>query len=212
MLTVKYDLAGNLLWSQTFNGNTTRGAFGRAIAVDACGNAFMTGYVVFQEGKNTVSRLPVIKYNESGNMDWVAYNGSDGFDIATDASSAVYVTGTQNLRTLQNIITAKYPGSCISQTVSPFSTMEESGLNSVSNYPNPFRSSTNISFRLAKAGNVSLNVFDLTGRRIQTLIQGQRNAGQHTVNFSGNNLPAGIYIYRLEANGYTKTGRMILER
>lgn len=90
--------------------------------------------------------------------------------------------------------------------------MEESGVNSLSNFPNPFKSSTNISFRLAKAGFVSLNVYDLTGRKVQTLIQEKRNAGQHSVKFSGYNLAAGTYIYRLEADGYSKTGRMILEK
>jgi serine protease AprX len=90
--------------------------------------------------------------------------------------------------------------------------MEESGVSSVNNYPNPFRSSTSINFRLAKAGFVSLNVYDLTGRKIQTLIQEKRNAGQHNVKFSGNNLPTGTYIYRLHADGFSKTGRMILEK
>jgi hypothetical protein len=214
MYTVKCDLLGNMQWSNSFNASTNT-AFARAVTFDNCGNVFVTGYISVPEGRNLVNKLPVIKYSESGgNPDWVTYNGTDGFDIATDPSGAVYVTGVQNQRTLQNMITSKYPGSCTTpaQTVSPFSTLEENGLNSLNNFPNPFKSSTNISFRLAKAGYVSLNVFDLSGRRIQTLIQGQRNAGQHSVKFSGNNLTAGIYIYRLEADGFSKTGRMILEK
>lgn len=211
MYTVKCDLQGNMLWDKSFNASTNS-AFARAITFDDCGNVFITGHISVQEGKNLVGKLPVIKYSQSGNLDWVTYNGADGFDITTDLSGAVYVTGVQNQRTLQNMITAKYPASCIPQTIDPFSAMEEKGLNSLNNFPNPFRSSTNINFRLARAGYVTLNVYDLSGRKIQTLVQGQRNAGQHLVKFSGNNLPAGTYIYRLETDGYSKTGRMILEK
>jgi Secretion system C-terminal sorting domain len=214
MYTVKCDLQGNMQWGNSFNASTNT-AFARAVTFDDCGNVFITGNISVPEGRNLVNKLPVVKYRESGgNPDWVTYNGTDGFDIATDPSGAVYVTGVQNQKTLQNMITAKYPAGCVppAQSVSPFSTMEENVLNSVNNFPNPFKLSTNISFRLAKAGFVSLNVYDLSGRKVQTLIQEKRNAGHHSVKFSGNNLAAGTYIYRLEADGYSKTGRMILEK
>jgi hypothetical protein len=174
----------------------------------------MTGRLDVEEGRKTIAKLSVIKYNDVGDEQWVTYNGSSGRDIATDPQGAVYITGVQYGKNLNYMITAKYPAGCTppTQSVSPYTTMEESGVNSLSNFPNPFKSSTNISFRLAKAGFVSLNVYDLTGRKVQTLIQEKRNAGQHSVKFSGYNLAAGTYIYRLEADGYSKTGRMILEK
>jgi hypothetical protein len=213
MLTAKYDLGGNEQWRSTFNPSTGSGT-GYSVAYDDCGNVYMTGRLDVEEGRKTIAKLSVIKYNDVGDEQWVTYNGSSGRDIATDPQGAVYITGVQYGKNLNYMITAKYPAGCTppTQSVSPYTTMEESGVNSLSNFPNPFKSSTNISFRLAKAGFVSLNVYDLTGRKVQTLIQEKRNAGQHSVKFSGYNLAAGTYIYRLEADGYSKTGRMILEK
>jgi hypothetical protein len=207
---IKYNSAGIKQWENTYGGTANAGDFARDIAIDGAGNVFVTGYLSMKEGKSNVIKIPVIKYNSVGTQEWAALVNGDGYGIATDPAGSVYVTGNQVVKNIRNFITIKYP-CCIAQTVSPFSTMEENG-NSVSNFPNPFKSSTNISFRLAKEGFVSLNVYDLTGRKIQTLIQEKRSAGQHSVKFSGNNLAAGTYIYRLEADGFSKTGRMILEK
>jgi len=56
------------------------------------------------------------------------------------------------------------------------------------NYPNPFNANTNISFNLAEAGNVSLNVYDITGRLVVTLVDGQMDAGEHVVAWDASNV------------------------
>lgn len=65
------------------------------------------------------------------------------------------------------------------------------------NYPNPFNPSTQIPFGLEEDADVRLEVFDILGRKVQTLISERRTAGNHTVTFNTGNLASGIYIYRL---------------
>lgn len=72
-----------------------------------------------------------------------------------------------------------------------------SKFNMSQNYPNPFNPVTKIDFQLSETGSVSLKIYDLTGREIQTLVNGNYNAGYHTVQFDGKNLSSGIYFYKI---------------
>ncbi len=78
------------------------------------------------------------------------------------------------------------------------------------NYPNPFNPSTNIKFGLPKSGIVKLVIFDLLGREVTTLINGFKDAGSYTVNFDASSLASGVYFYRIEANEFTQTKKMLL--
>jgi hypothetical protein len=78
------------------------------------------------------------------------------------------------------------------------------------NYPNPFNPTTTFEFKLPQAGQVRLAVFDLSGRLINTVVDGFRDAGVHKVAFDGSGLASGIYIYRLTAADYTASGKMML--
>ncbi|MEZ4689580.1 MAG: T9SS type A sorting domain-containing protein [Ignavibacteria bacterium] len=78
------------------------------------------------------------------------------------------------------------------------------------NYPNPFNPVTTINFSIPRQGNVTLKVYDVTGKAVKTLINEQRAAGIYTVSFDGNNLPSGAYFYRLESGEFKEVKRMIL--
>lgn len=80
------------------------------------------------------------------------------------------------------------------------------------NYPNPFNPSTNISFSLNGHHQVTLTVYDITGRRVATLLQNeQRTPGTHQVVFDASRLSSGMYIYRLATqSGAMETGKMLL--
>jgi len=79
------------------------------------------------------------------------------------------------------------------------------------NYPNPFNPSTNIEFLLPRSAKVSLVIYDLLGRQVATLINGEvRAAGKHEATFSATGLATGIYFYRLMADTYTATMKMLV--
>ncbi len=78
------------------------------------------------------------------------------------------------------------------------------------NYPNPFNPTTQISFEIKQSGLANLTVYNLTGQKVATLLDGFTDAGHHTVNFDGANLPAGTYLYTLEVSGYQVSKKMVL--
>lgn len=79
------------------------------------------------------------------------------------------------------------------------------------NYPNPFNPATVISYTLNHTANVSLSVFDITGRKVATLVDGVEAAGEKQVSFNAASLSSGIYFYQLKtSNGVTLTRKMML--
>ena len=80
------------------------------------------------------------------------------------------------------------------------------------NYPNPFNPQTTIDYALPSSTHVRLVVYDMTGKTVSILVDGEQVQGQHTVNFRADHLPTGTYIYRLTANGETRTRKMTLIR
>jgi FtsP/CotA-like multicopper oxidase with cupredoxin domain len=78
------------------------------------------------------------------------------------------------------------------------------------NYPNPFNPSTTIRFSLPAATQVRLEVFDMLGRRVAKLVDGEKSAGAHEVSFNARRLSSGTYVYRLTAGKQTVTKRMYL--
>ena len=78
------------------------------------------------------------------------------------------------------------------------------------NYPNPFNPTTTIAYSVPVSGSVTIEVFDLLGRSVSTLVDGTINAGQHTVEFDASNLPSGMYLYRLTAGEKVETRKMML--
>ncbi len=83
------------------------------------------------------------------------------------------------------------------------------------NYPNPFNPSTIIPYQLAASSQVRLEVFNLLGQHIATLVDGERAAGFHTATWrttdgAGRAVGAGVYIYRMTVEAESQTGRMVL--
>jgi hypothetical protein len=78
------------------------------------------------------------------------------------------------------------------------------------NYPNPFNPSTTIRFALPVPTEVRLDVFDLLGRQIVTLVNGAMPAGNHQVILNGANLSSGVYVYRIQAGGVVISRKLTL--
>jgi hypothetical protein len=80
------------------------------------------------------------------------------------------------------------------------------------NYPNPFASSTTIAFQLKRNEQLTLQVFDIRGNEISTLVRGIFPAGSYTREFHAGNLPSGEYMYRLQAGSFLQTRKMIVRK
>jgi len=78
------------------------------------------------------------------------------------------------------------------------------------NYPNPFFTSTDISFYLPTRSFVTLKIYDLGGREVATLVSKELPAGEHVREWNAKELPGGIYFYRLQAGKFTKTRKLVL--
>jgi len=78
------------------------------------------------------------------------------------------------------------------------------------NYPNPFNPETSIDFDLVQDGVAKLAIYNVMGQTVATLVNGNESAGRHTVVFNGANLPSGVYLYKLEANGFSDTKKLVL--
>jgi hypothetical protein len=78
------------------------------------------------------------------------------------------------------------------------------------NYPNPFNPSTKISFSIPFKSTVQLEIFDITGRKVTTLLNNELSAGRHSIDFNAADLTSGIYFYKLKAGKFTAARKMYL--
>jgi Tol biopolymer transport system component len=101
----------------------------------------------------------------------------------------------------------KYPISDVQTLVESENPAEFAAIN---NYPNPFNPTTTISYSVSNPGHVSLNIYNISGQKTASLVNGFVSAGKHDITFDGSGLSSGIYFYRLETAKFSKMGRMML--
>jgi hypothetical protein len=80
------------------------------------------------------------------------------------------------------------------------------------NYPNPFNASTTIEFSISERGPALLEVYNLLGQRVATLLDGELEPGRYSYQWNGADAPSGVYFYRLTAGHHTQTKRMVMIR
>jgi hypothetical protein len=85
------------------------------------------------------------------------------------------------------------------------------------NYPNPFNPTTTIEYVLPKNSYVEIQIIDILGQHVRTLVAEEKNAGSHQVTWNGlddagNRVASGVYLYRMTAEGYTETRKLLLIR
>ena len=108
-------------------------------------------------------------------------------------------------------------GYILYNTPSTTSVKEQSGATPLeyklySAYPNPFNPTTTLTYQISKAGMVTIKIYDMLGREIETLLNGEKNPGKYEVKFDASDLVSGLYFYRIIANNFTDTKKMLLLR
>ncbi len=77
-------------------------------------------------------------------------------------------------------------------------------------YPNPFNPTTSISLSIPQSDMVSLNIYDITGKLVTTLINEQLNIGYHSIDWDGTNQSSGMYFVKMESGEYVETQKLLL--
>ncbi len=123
-----------------------------------------------------------------------------GIDIDKDGSFAMHTSVNSLTKRVEQPLT----GGSVKEVPATFALGQ--------NYPNPFNPSTIINFQIPaeRAGWVTLKVYDVLGREVRTILNGEFSAGHHEVRFDASGLASGIYMYRLQAGGSVETKRMML--
>ena len=78
------------------------------------------------------------------------------------------------------------------------------------NYPNPFKPTTSIEYRVTSNEYVSLKVFDILGKEVATLVNERQSAGSYKVNFNARSLSSGIYLYQLKSGNHVSSKKLLL--
>ncbi|MDR9410890.1 MAG: T9SS type A sorting domain-containing protein, partial [Balneolaceae bacterium] len=78
------------------------------------------------------------------------------------------------------------------------------------NYPNPFNPTTTINYDIPEATNVSIKVYDITGREVAELVNAKKSAGSHTVDWNAEQFATGVYLYRITAGDFTAVRKLTL--
>lgn len=112
----------------------------------------------------------------------------------TDTAFQMWLQGIQDVRS-SNLTCTATPIEATDDLPSTYTLAQ--------NYPNPFNPSTTIRYGVPASGPVRLAVYDLLGREVTVLVQGNQSAGWHEVAFDAGDLPAGVYLYRLTAGNNT---------
>jgi hypothetical protein len=127
------------------------------------------------------------------------------------------ITGSINMLTVFNHSFAVTDGQIYSFQINASPTDIKEGLNNFTfelkqNYPNPFNPNTIIYYQLENSGKVSLRVYDILGNEVAILVDGEKDAGLHNVDFDASYLSSGVYFYKLQSGKFVQTKKMILIR
>ena len=129
------------------------------------------------------------------------YYSSTGLCAPNDADFATWLDGIQSVGST---------GVTCSTTAVEDSPDVPTAYRLGANYPNPFNPATTISYDLPERARVHLTVHDMLGREIRVLVDETQPAGTYATSFDANSLPSGLYLYRLRAGNFDKTGTMML--
>jgi hypothetical protein len=224
---IKTDANGDLLWTRTYGGTGIDWGFSVQQTSDS-GYIIIGGTDLFVFGTSRGDAY-LIKTNVNGDMLWTRTYGTQDFEIGSSVqhtSDGGYIISAS--------ICSLVPCGMINCSICDVyliktdadglvTGIEEACFNNIpgrffitQNFPNPFSSETQIEFALPKEAHVSLGIYNVTGRIVNTLVDRKMDAGYHSVKWITKDVPSGIYFCTIQANtgleteAYTETKKMIL--
>jgi hypothetical protein len=222
IVTIKYDSTGNEVWVARFNGQAndydtpSDEEGGKCLALDQYANIYITGV---SRGATSMYDYVAIMYDSAGVEQWVAgYNCCDSTDyalaVATDNAGSVYICGRSvGGGTYYDMATVKY--------YSPVGVQENNIVSTeklrLEVHPNPARMNSTISYSLSREGNVSLSIYDVSGRLMRTLVDQYQEPNTYYIVWNSRDradrkVPSGVYFCILNTeDGQISNKLVILE-
>ncbi len=211
-VTIKYYSNSIQQWVNRYNSTGNYYDFVTGLTVDRLGNVYVTG---ISYGISSGEDYTTIKYSSDGIEEWVVqYNGPGNYEdfpfgIAVDDSGAVFVTGgSSGLGTNHDYATIKYIQATVSVDEEPMSAPMYYSL--TPNYPNPFNTTTNIKFSIPNDGLVTLSLYNLHGRKLETILSRRLNRGIYSVVWDGTGVSSGTYFVRMVSGDFVQTRKIVL--
>jgi len=166
-------------------------------------------------------------YKKVGSGSWLEYatttasNYTDGYESQYtigdgDKRFVYYCVTARDYTENESDVTAQVNFTCapwLSKTNEELVALEDPINYYISaNYPNPFNPTTQISYQLPKNSFVNLVVYNSLGQKVEELVNQNQSVGKYTVKFDANNLPSGVYIYKLQAGEFSDVKKMLLTK
>ena len=139
---------------------------------------------------------------------WTAVNSG----LTKTSIKALAVSGTDLFTGTQQYLVWRRPLSEMETSAESQSELFPSKFRLKQNYPNPFNPNTTINFDIPRQIHVLLRIYDLLGQEVVTLVDENLTTGSHQAIFNAENMPSGIYLYRLQAGEYKEERKLLLLR
>ncbi len=215
--TIKISSTGNVVWTGIYNGSGNGTDQGISLTADSKGNVYVCGAT---DRGNVQLIYSLIKYDVNGIFQWftgysvVEHPEDFAYSVSADNSGNIIVTGISiDSVNDYDIVTIKYSQPVgINENITDIP--ENYFLNQ--NYPNPFNPVTNLEFGIPvkqggqEMGYVTVEIYDILGRKISSLVNEKLFPGNYKVTFDGSRLTSGIYFCTLRTENFTDTKRMLL--
>jgi len=211
---IKTDMYGDTMWTKTFGGLSNEA--GNSVIETAEGDFVVSGYTMSYTAGGDMD-LWMIKTDISGYTLWTkTYGGSGaeiGFAVIEAFDGGLTACGyTSSYGAGQTDIWLLHTDLNGTVGIVDHQSPDETGYRLDQNYPNPFSRATTIEYYLPASENVSLKIYDLSGRLIAILVDEFQQFGKHSFRFEEYLLKKGIYYYRLQSGTFDCTRKLIISQ
>jgi hypothetical protein len=209
---IRLDSEGDVIWDRYYGGTDPDQGYCVQQTYDK--GFIMVGHM-YPEGQPY--DISVIRADSLGNQLWSTHFGGPNSDFGCaiqctpDSGYVVLGRTPDSTGTLYDFYVARLGTDTLFDTgIDPDPKPLPKTVTLSQNYPNPFNASTVIEYSLPSQTMVSIYIFDILGRKVETLGNSIQEAGHHSIVWNGQDKPSGIYFYRLKAGDYCETRKMLL--
>lgn len=211
--TVKYNSNGSLQWAARHDGNQNGDDWAKALAIDPLGNIYVSGY----SDSGEIRQFSTLKHESDGSLLWEMRkshpqgSSNQPAALSVDELGNIYVAGYSgqgsDWRLMTTIRYIQDPPVGVDDE--PAAALPDKYV-LYQNQPNPFNPTTTFRYAVPKSGHVKLQIFNVLGQEVATLLDEQLPAGDYSVSWDAGQYASGVYLYRLEAEGFAQTKKLLL--